>query len=149
MICGIKFYLREERKENSVNLQFEPKVTIITPAHNEEKFIRETLENLLKLNYQNYEIVVIDDMSDDKTSCFVGEFLNDDRVHLIKLEKNVGKANAINIALKYIKSDLFLVLDADTILEKDSLIYLTYHFLYYLRLGAVTGNPRVLNKKTF
>lgn len=147
IISGINFYLRKEKKEENLNLKFEPKVTIIIPAHNEEKFIRETLENALKLNYQNYEVVVVDDMSSDKTYEIVEEFLNDDRVHLIKLEKNVGKANAINIALKFIKSDLFLVLDADTILEKDSLKYLTYHFLYYPRLGAVTGNPRVLNRK--
>jgi len=146
MISGINFYLKKEREDYEVEDKELPPLTILIPAHNEEKFIKETLEAIKNLNYQKFEVIVIDDNSSDRTSDVVEEYLKYENFHLIKLLKNVGKAKALNIGLKFVKTDLIVVIDADTILEKDSLRYMSHHFNKIPRLGAVTGNPRVLNR---
>ena len=146
MISGINFYLKNEREDYEVEDKELPPLTILIPAHNEEKFIKETLEAIKNLNYQKFEVIVIDDNSSDRTSDVVEEYLKYENFHLIKLLKNVGKAKALNIGLKFVKTDLIVVIDADTILEKDSLRYMSHHFNKIPRLGAVTGNPRVLNR---
>ena len=146
MISGINFYLKKEREDYEVEDKELPPLTILIPAHNEEKFIKETLEAIKNLNYQKFEVIVIDDNSSDRTSDVVEEYLKYENFHLIKLLKNVGKAKALNIGLKFVKTDLIVVIDADTILEKDSLIYMSHHFNKIPRLAAVTGNPRVLNR---
>ncbi len=51
-----------------------PKVSIILPARNEEDFISECLDSLIKQDYPNYEIIVIDDSSDDSTGKIISEY---------------------------------------------------------------------------
>ena len=51
-----------------------PKVSIILPARNEEKFIGKCLDSLIDQDYENYEIVVIDDSSDDSTSKIIKQY---------------------------------------------------------------------------
>jgi biofilm PGA synthesis N-glycosyltransferase PgaC len=146
MISAINFYLKKEREDYEVLDKELPPLTILIPAHNEEKFIKETLEAIRNLNYPNFEVIVIDDNSSDRTSEVVEEYLKFENFHLIKLLKNVGKAKALNIGLKFVKTDLIVVIDADTILKEDSLRYMAHHFNKIPRLAAVTGNPRVLNR---
>ncbi len=146
MISAINFYLKKERENYEVEDKELPPLTILIPAHNEEKFIKETLDAIKNLNYPNFEVIVIDDNSSDKTSEIVEEYLKHENFHLIKLLKNVGKAKALNIGLKFVKTDLIVVIDADTILKEDSLRYMAHHFNKIPRLAAVTGNPRVLNR---
>ncbi len=146
IISGLHFYYTKEKKEPEIDESSLPPVTIIIAAHNEEKFIKDTLEALKKINYKYYDVVVVDDASSDRTSQIVEEYLKYDQFHLIKLNKNVGKAKAVNIGLIFAKTDLILIIDADTILEKDSIKYMANHFLKIPRLAAVTGNPRVLNR---
>lgn len=146
IISAIHFYHTKEKKNIEVEVNSLPPVTIIIAAHNEEKFLKDTLESLKKLNYPKYEVIIVDDFSSDKTSQIVEEYLTNENFHLIRLKKNVGKAVAVNIGLYFSKTDLIVIMDADTILDKDSLKYMVNHFLKIPRLAAVTGNPRVLNR---
>lgn len=146
IISATHFYFTKEKKDYCIDEASLPTVSIIIAAHNEEKFIKDTLEAVKNLNYPKYDVIIVDDASDDKTSQIVEDYLGYENFHLIKLKKNVGKAKAINIGLIYSKTDLFVVIDADTILENDSIKYMAYHFLKTPRLAAVTGNPRVLNR---
>lgn len=146
MISAINFYLKKERENYEVEDKELPPLTILIPAHNEEKFIKETLDAIKNLNYPNFEVIIIDDNSSDKTSEIVEEYLKHENFHFIKLLKNVGKAKALNIGLKFVKTDLIVVIDADTILKEDSLRYMSHHFNKIPRLAVVTGNPRVLNR---
>lgn len=145
-ISAIHFYNTKEKKEYKIDEKSLPPVTIIIAAHNEEKFIKDTLEALKNLNYPKYDVIVVDDASKDKTPKIVEEYLKFENFHFIKLNKNVGKAMAVNIGVLHSKTDLVVVIDADTILDKDSLKYVAHHFKKIPRLAAVTGNPRVLNR---
>ncbi len=138
--------LYKRKKELDIDENNLPPVTIVIAVHNGEKFIKDTLESLKNLNYPKYDVIVVDDANQDKTSKIVEEFLNIDNLYLIKVKKNVGKAKATNIGLIHSKTDLIVVIDADTILDRDSIKYLAYHFQKIPRLAAVAGNPRVLNR---
>ncbi|PIN97734.1 MAG: glycosyl transferase, partial [Nitrosopumilus sp. CG10_big_fil_rev_8_21_14_0_10_33_7] len=71
MIDSVRFTPKldefEKKKHNN------PKVSIILPARNEEEFIGKCLDSLIEQDYSNYEIIVIDDSSDDLTSKIISE----------------------------------------------------------------------------
>lgn len=124
---------------------FEPFVSVIVPAYNEEKVIVKTLKSLLKSNYPNFEILVVDDGSTDNTSQIVKEkFAGETRVSLFTLA-NGGKANALNYGLKRARGEIIIGLDADTIFTPRTICELAKHFADQ-SVGAVAGNAKVGNR---
>ena len=88
-----------------------PTVTIAVPAHNEEKSIGKTLENILNLKYpKKPEVIVVDDRSTDGTSRIAKSY----GVKVLRLKEHGGKAKALNTALSVARGDLFAFVDADT-----------------------------------
>lgn len=89
-------------------------VSIITPAYNAEKFIAETIESVLKQTYSNWEMIIVDDRSRDRTIEIIKEYQKKDRrIKLIKLEKNSGSAIARNTAMDQSKGKYLAFLDSD------------------------------------
>jgi len=89
-------------------------VSIITPSYNSEKFIKECIESVIAQTYTNWELIIVDDCSADN-SCEMIRKYDDNRISLIKLEKNVGAAEARNIALRKATGKYIAFLDADDI----------------------------------
>jgi len=98
-------------------------VTIAVPAYNEEKTIKQTIKNILRLDYpkNKYEIIVINDGSKDKTKKIVKKLQK--KYPTIKLinQVNKGKGAALNTALKITKGKYFICLDADSFVNKNAL----------------------------
>lgn len=91
-------------------------VSIITPTYNSEKFITETIQSVQNQTYQNWEMLIVDDCSSDKTVNIIQQFMEDDhRIHLIRLNKNSGASKARNKAINEVKGDFMTFLDADDI----------------------------------
>ncbi|AOC94699.1 Putative teichuronic acid biosynthesis glycosyltransferase TuaG [Flavobacterium anhuiense] len=89
-------------------------VSILTPTYNTEKFIRATLESVQNQTYQNWEMILVDDASTDKTVSIIEEFAqNDSRVKLFKLPENRGNGFARNAALEKATGKYIAYLDAD------------------------------------
>jgi glycosyltransferase involved in cell wall biosynthesis len=91
-----------------------PLVSIITPTYNHEKFIGTCIESVLNQTYQNWEMIIIDDGSTDKTGYEVTKY-NDDRIRYIKQE-NLGiwrLSETYNKALDMSKGDLIAILEGD------------------------------------
>lgn len=90
------------------------KISVIIPAFNEEKNIKNTIFTLDKLLYENftdYEIIVVNDGSNDRTKHILNEiFLN---IHIINLNENHGKGYAIKQGIKYAGGDYIIFTDAD------------------------------------
>ncbi len=84
-------------------------ISIIIPAYNEEKGIITLLEGLRDLN-RDYEIIVVDDGSDDNTAAIAKNFLN---IKLVRHEQNSGYGAAIKTGIKYATGDIVLIIDAD------------------------------------
>ncbi|MEG6565665.1 glycosyltransferase [Thermoanaerobacterium saccharolyticum] len=151
--AGIYFGLRREKKHSEKDFQLLaedwPSVTILVPCHNEEVNIAATSMALQFLDYPDYRVIFIDDASTDSTANVIRRFVKQNsNFHLLKLFKNQGKANALNIAVSIaVTTSITVVIDADTILLPDALKYLVYPYLKQPRLGAVTGNPISINRK--
>ena len=149
IIGGLIFFMRWETKAEP-QLDAYPPFSIIIPAHNEEVHIEQTVENLKDLNYPNYDVIVVNDGSSDDTEHVLEGLVEkySDWLKIINVNSNGGKAKATNAALLFSESHFILVMDADSIIDKDALKYMARHFVSHPRLGAVTGNPRVLNRTT-
>ncbi|WP_181884632.1 glycosyltransferase [Neobacillus piezotolerans] len=134
--------VRPVRKGESIS----PLVSVVIPAFNEERVIRKTIESILKSDYPNLEIIVVDDGSKDKTSLTVKEnFSEKQNVHLVH-KSNGGKASALNEGAKKAKGDILIVVDADTSVSTEAISSLVRHFEDG-QIAAVSGNVRVGNRR--
>ena len=97
----------------------EPDISIIIPAYNEAKYIRETLHSIKNQTYQNYEIIVVANGCTDATEEILKKRENDRVRHLSLPKANVSVAR--NAGALNAKGNLLLFLDADTKLAPDSL----------------------------
>lgn len=91
-------------------------VSIITPSYNSETFIAQTISSVQNQTYQNWEMIIVDDGSSDKTVAIIKQFIsNDDRIKLIELMQNSGPAVARNYAIECASGKYMAFLDADDI----------------------------------
>lgn len=97
-----------------------PLVSIVIPVHNGEKYIRESLDSCLGQTYEDIEVIVVDDKSEDKTLSILQEYQQkDQRVKVIPVEKQNGLGNVINIGIKQSKGKYIARMDADDIMYRD------------------------------
>lgn len=87
-------------------------ISVITPVYNSEEYIGKTIESVLAQTHQNWEMIIADDCSKDKTSEVIKSF-KDPRIKYIKLEENGGAARARNAALENASGRFLAFLDAD------------------------------------
>ncbi|MFM2302294.1 MAG: hypothetical protein RLZZ84_2030, partial [Pseudomonadota bacterium] len=124
---------------------FQPTVSVIIPAYNEEKVILPSIARVLDSDYPGLELIIADDGSKDRTSALVAErYAHDPRVTLMTLV-NGGKASALNRALQRASGEIVIALDADTQFLPDTISKLVRWFSDE-RIGAVAGNARVGNR---
>ncbi len=89
-------------------------ISIITPSYNSSEFISETIESVLKQTYNNWEMIIVDDCSNDNSVEIINGFIEkEDRIKLIELDKNVGAAEARNVAIRKAKGRYIAFLDSD------------------------------------
>jgi cellulose synthase/poly-beta-1,6-N-acetylglucosamine synthase-like glycosyltransferase len=120
------------------------KISIIVPAYNEAKTVRSCIQSLQNLNYPNYDIIVVDDGSTDKT---FEEASHCNGVKVIR-QKNQGKPAALNNGILESDGDIVLTVDADTTLDKEALRKIADRFAANEHLGAVAGNVKVKSEPT-
>jgi cellulose synthase/poly-beta-1,6-N-acetylglucosamine synthase-like glycosyltransferase len=125
-----------------------PKVSVILPARNEEGFIEKCLASLLDQDYENYEIIAIDDRSEDKTGQIIKKMAekNSKIVYVLaepKPEKWMGKNWACFEGFKKSSGELLLFTDADTKHSK-TMISLSVAHLASEGLDALTVIPKML-----
>lgn len=90
------------------------KVSIVTPAYNAERFIGQTIESVLNQTYSNWEMIIVDDCSTDRTVEIIKSYTKQDpRVILIELKENSGSAVARNTAMDHATSKYIAFLDSD------------------------------------
>ncbi|HTQ66563.1 MAG TPA: glycosyltransferase [Puia sp.] len=126
-----------------------PLVSIIVPAYNEEVNAVSSLQNLLKTDYPNFEIIFVDDGSKDDTYAKVSHaFANNTKVRVFT-KTNGGKASALNFGIRQSEAEYVVCIDADTKLLPDAVSKLMAHFSSVAggdKVGAVAGNVKVGNQ---
>jgi len=150
---SVIYFSRKERmgKEEEAALyalpEPPPMVSVLIPTYCEEEGIEATLEAALRIDYPRFEIVVVDDGSTDGTVARVMPYVERGTVRLVRKTVNEGKAMALNDALPCLNGEIVLALDADAVVEFGILRALVPHFSS-ARVAAVTGNPRVSNRRS-
>jgi cellulose synthase/poly-beta-1,6-N-acetylglucosamine synthase-like glycosyltransferase len=133
------------------NLNFEPTVTILIPAHNEENVIGKMLDKITKLSYpkNKLEVILIDDASLDATGKIAEEYAKlYGFIKVLHRESKVGgkgKAGALNAGLKGSKAEIVICFDADYVPNNEIITKLVEKFADPT-VGAVQGRPVVLNE---
>lgn len=128
-----------------------PLVSIIVPAFNEEINVIDSLNNLLKCDYPNFNIVFVDDGSKDATWQKVTDtFSNHPNIELFT-KPNGGKASALNLGIEKTVADYVICIDADTKLAPDAVRKLMENFFVQRgtnekEVGAVAGIVKVGNE---
>jgi len=149
-----------------------PPVSIIIPAHNEETIIVNMLKNVLTLDYPDYEVIVSNDGSKDKTlqvlieafklrrveradpqpiktEEILGVYQSPENSRLVVVDKRNGRrADAINAGANLARHPLICVIDADCVLEEDILLRMVRPFLRDSQVVAAAGIVRLSNGLT-
>lgn len=163
-------FKRQNTLKNELSDDYYVPISIVVPAHNEEVTIKATVLSLLSLHYKLYEIIIVDDGSTDYTSeavieafgmrqitrpirkqvfCQDEEFVYETLKYKVPLtlirKKNGGKADALNMGINAAKYPYFICMDADSVLQNDSLEKIVRPVLEYDNIVAVGGVVRPCN----
>jgi cellulose synthase/poly-beta-1,6-N-acetylglucosamine synthase-like glycosyltransferase/spore germination protein YaaH/peptidoglycan/xylan/chitin deacetylase (PgdA/CDA1 family) len=145
LIIGLLALAEKLRPAPEDHPEYQPQVSVIIPAYNEESVIVDTVRSALTSNYSKLEIVIVDDGSIDRTAELVrGNFGHDPRVRLL-LQANRGKPAALNNALREVTGEIVVSIDADTMVDSEVIPLLVRHFADP-KVGAVAGNVKVMNR---
>ena len=152
-MCGGLYYRfhweRSSPPDQPPTLKKYPGVSILVPCFNEAEQLRETLAHLNTIAYPDYEIICINDGSRDNTAEILDELTHKyDRLRVIHLTTNGGKARALNVGALLAKQEILVCIDSDAILDPHAVTWLVAQFENSPRLAAVTGNPRIRNRST-
>lgn len=130
----------------ALSTYYEPNVTLLVAAFNEENFIKQKIENSLSLDYPRDKIIFlfVTDGSDDETPEIVKEF---PEIKLLHQSKRQGKILAIERAMAYVRGDIVVFSDANTVLNKDALKNIVRHFSND-RVGVVAGEKRIMKMES-
>lgn len=140
----------EKNQEETFKTTQWPKVSVLIPCYNEADTIEETITMMDRLPYPDFEIIAVNDGSKDNT----GELLHSlvlrfERLRIIDIKQNRGKANALKVAAHASKAEYLVCVDSDAVLDDYAIHHLIDNFMFHgERLGAVTGNPRIRNRDT-
>jgi peptidoglycan-N-acetylglucosamine deacetylase len=148
ILVGVLALIDRIRKRRVPPGEYEPRVAVIIPAYNEEKVIVRTIRSVLHSDYRNIRVIVIDDGSKDHTfevarAAYSSEIAEGRLTVLTK--PNAGKAEALNFALHHLHEEIYVGIDADTVIASDAVSKLVCHFADP-RVGAVAGNAKVGNR---
>ena len=151
MFSNLSYKLKTRRLEKYpeiINQDYKPHVTVMIPAHNEEAVITNTVENILNMDYENFDIIVIDDRSSDNTASVIKnlEAKYEKVTALIRpMDAFPGKSAVLNDAFKIARGEAILVFDADATVEPDFLRKLIPN-LEPKDVGAVQARKVIRNK---
>ena len=123
-----------------------PSVSLIISCFNEEKVIRDKLENSLSLHYpkQKLQIVVVSDASSDKTENIVREYASQG-IKLIRQKERLGKTAGLNLAVSQTTSEIIVFSDANAIYDRNAVIKLVENFADE-DVGYVVGHAKYLKR---
>ena len=150
MYLSIKHQRRKLRKNpQSKECTYKPFISIMIPCHNEHEVILDTVKNIINVNYNDFELILIDDRSTDDTAQIIKELeANNPKIKALIREKTAfpGKSAVLNDALKIAKGEAILVFDADARIEPE-FINLLLPKLEPETVGAVQARKTIINAK--
>lgn len=102
-------------------MEVSPKVSVVMPVYNREKYIRESIDSVLNQSYKDFELIIVDDGSTDNSIQLIQQYY-DSRIKLIIHENNAGVAAARNTGYLHSKGEYIVIADSDDINHPDKLL---------------------------
>lgn len=117
--CPVAYKKAKELYEKST-----PKVSIIMPCYNSEKYIEKAIQSVLDQTYRNFELIIIDDNSTDKTEEIIKNFVKNDFriIYYKKNEKDKGIAESMNIGIQMSRGKYITRMDSDDIIIPEKIL---------------------------
>ena len=154
IIGGIWYYRRWENKhdlgpEFPPPMREYPPASILIPCFNEEQNLHQTIHYALATEYPDFEVIAINDGSSDRTGELLDQLVaRHPRLRVIHLAENQGKAMALRAGAIAAKNEFLICIDGDALIHPKAVAWMMSHFASGPRVGAVTGNPRIINRST-
>ena len=127
--------------------EYDDLVSVIIPAKNEENVIGRCLDSIINQSYKNIEVIVVEDGSIDNTLKICKEYeKKDSRIKCFHRNISNGKPSALNFALKQVKGTIVATFDADSVLEKDTIMNAITE-MHSRNLDALQGENYPINSK--
>ena len=109
-------------------MKSDPKVAIILPNYNSDLFLKTTINSVLNQSYKNWQLIIVDDCSNQKTQSILKTFLKNKKIKIFWSKTNRGAAYCRNFAIKKSKSKYLAFIDSDDIWKKEKL----KHQIHYM-----------------
>ncbi|WP_406671073.1 glycosyltransferase [Methanolobus sp. ZRKC4] len=127
-----------------------PTITLVIPMYNEEKVIKQKIENTALLNYpeERLEVILLDDYSTDDSDVVSTNTINENslKARVVKNDGGKGKARGLNWIFSRINNDITVITDADALLKEDALLQVAKNFADP-KIGGATGKIVILSDK--
>ena len=98
-----------------------PLASVIILNYNGEKYISQCVKSVLKSDYDNFELIIVDNNSSDNSIKIIEREYSDSRIKIIKSDKNLGFAGGNNLGVEYAKGKYFVFLNIDTVIDPPGL----------------------------
>ena len=149
MMGGLWFFFKREFRKQELPQPSQQGCSIIIPCFNEEAQVRETMRYALQTQYPLYEVIAVNDGSSDKTAEILDELaLQYKGLRVVHLAENQGKAYALRSGAMVSQYEYLICIDGDALLHPHAVLWMMHHLTEFSAVGAVTGNPRIINRSS-
>ena len=146
---GIWFYFKREYRQNDFPEPSEEGCSIIIPCFNEEEQAHATIRYAMQSQYPLFEVIAVNDGSSDKTAEILDELAAQyPKLRVVHLAENQGKAYALRAGTMVSQYEFLVCIDGDALLHPHAVFWMMHHLTSFPRVGAVTGNPRIINRSS-
>ncbi|MCF8998256.1 poly-beta-1,6-N-acetyl-D-glucosamine synthase [Acinetobacter nectaris] len=150
IVGGLWFFFKHEFTPSPLPIpNTEEGCSIIIPCFNEEAQIHETIRYALQTQYPKFEVIAVNDGSSDRTAEILDQLQKKNpRLRVVHLAENQGKAIALRSGTLVSQYEYLICIDGDALLHPHAILWMMQPLVSHARVGAVTGNPRIINRSS-
>ncbi|WP_171526941.1 poly-beta-1,6-N-acetyl-D-glucosamine synthase [Acinetobacter indicus] len=146
---GIWFYFKREYRQDHFPEPSDEGCSIIIPCFNEEEQVRRTIKFAMQSQYPEFEVIAVNDGSQDRTAAILDELATQyPKLRVVHLAENQGKAYALRAGAMVSRYEFLVCIDGDALLHPHAVFWMMHQLTSFPRVGAVTGNPRIINRSS-
>jgi len=127
-------------------MQTTPTVSIVTSVHNGEIYLEESIDSILQQTYTNFEFIIIDDGSYDKTPEILNSYVKDNRIRIFKNPQKLGLSKSFNLGVKKSSGEYIARHDADDISIKNRLFVQKHYLDLHQDVAIVSSSNIYINQ---
>ena len=128
-------------------MKIEPEITVLMPVYNQQQFLDESIQSILNQSFADFEFIIINDGSDDKSANIINQYGKlDKRIIIINNSENLGISGALNIGIKNTKGKYIARMDADDISLRNRLQEQKFFLDNNLEIGACGTYVEILSQ---